>query len=81
MRTRRAANGFLELGWSLRLRKRFDGRLEEGVGSAGESPSMRALFRPDGTMEQTMPLLELWETFGPALIDRIAAAYRERSFS
>ena len=42
---------------------------------------MRALFRLDGTMEQTMPFLELLETFGPALIDKIAAAYRERTFS
>jgi len=47
-----------------------------------ENPDlMRALFHLDGTMEQTMPFLEPLETFGPALIDQIAAAYREPTFS
>jgi hypothetical protein len=42
---------------------------------------MRALFHLDGTGEQTRPFLELLDTYGPALIDKIAAAYRERTFS
>ena len=31
------------------------------------------------TAERTKPFIELLETFGPALIERIVAAYRERS--
>ena len=38
-----------------------------------------ALFRLDHTPEQTKPFIELLETFGPALIGKIVAAYRERS--
>jgi hypothetical protein len=47
-----------------------------------EDPDLlRALFHLDCTADQTRPFLDLLETFGPALIDKIAAAYRERTFS
>ena len=47
-----------------------------------ENPDlMRALFHLDGTMDQTTPFLELLETFGPDLIEKIAVAYSERTFS
>jgi hypothetical protein len=49
---------------------------------APENPALlRARFHLDGTGEQTRPFLEPLKTFGPALIDKIAAAYRERTFS
>jgi hypothetical protein len=42
---------------------------------------MLAIFRLDRTPEQTKPFIELLETFGPVLIERIVAAYRELSLS
>jgi hypothetical protein len=46
-----------------------------------ENPDLTmALSRLMQTAERTKPFIELLETFGPALIKRIVAAYRERSF-
>ena len=45
-----------------------------------ENPDLTmALSRLMQTAERTRPFIELLETFGPALIKRIVAAYRERS--
>jgi len=52
----------------------------EKAAEALENPALiLALFRLDHTPEQTKPFIELLETFGPALIGKIVAAYRERS--
>lgn len=52
----------------------------EKAAEALENPNlMVALSRIKQTPEQTKPFIELLETFGPALIERIVAAYRERS--
>jgi hypothetical protein len=40
-----------------------------------------ALFRLDRTPDRTKPFIELLEAFGPALIDKIAAAFREFTLS
>ncbi len=53
--------------------------VEKGA-EALEHPNLAvALSRLKHTTEQTKPFIELLETFGPALIDRIVAAYKECS--
>lgn len=42
---------------------------------------MQAFLRLKGTAEQTRTFIELLETFGPALIERIVTANRERYLS
>jgi hypothetical protein len=54
----------------------------EEAAEALENPDLiLALFRLDCTPGQTKPLIELLGTFGPALIGKIIAAYREPSLS
>ena len=52
----------------------------EKAAEALEDPDLTiALSSLMQTAERTKPFIELLETFGPALIERIVAAYRERS--
>lgn len=52
----------------------------EKAAEALENPHlMEALSRLEHTPERTKPFIELLETFGPALIEKIVAAYRECS--
>jgi hypothetical protein len=54
----------------------------EDAAEALEYPDLLlALFRLDCTPGQNMPLIELLETFGPALIGKIIDAYREHILS
>jgi hypothetical protein len=51
----------------------------EKAAQALENPDLTiALSRVMQTPERTKPFIELLETFGPALVKRIVAAYRER---
>jgi hypothetical protein len=54
----------------------------EEASEALDNPDLiLALFRLDCMPEQTGPLIELLETFGPGLIGKIIAAYTELSLS
>ena len=51
----------------------------EKAAEALENPDlMLALFRLGQTLEQTKAFIKLLETFGPALVEKIVAAYSER---
>jgi hypothetical protein len=58
----------------------FPMAVAEKAAEALENPElMLAFFRLDRTPEEAVRLVELLEAFGPPLIERIVAAYRDRA--
>ena len=53
--------------------------VEEAAESMNDPTVVEAVFRLKQAPERTKPFIELVHSFGPALIEKIAVAYRERS--
>ena len=54
--------------------------VEEAAESLNDPTVVEAVIRLKQAPERTKPFLELVHSFGPALVEKIVAAYRERSF-